>query len=85
MGQNLLDARSAWGSLRARVKGTFTRRSTPLTVVDLLGPARAARQFDPPQAGRRLHPRVPRSRRALDGSGVVQCATPGGSPWAGGR
>jgi hypothetical protein len=44
MGQKQIKARAVRGPLWALLAGTFTRRSTPLTVLDLLGPARPTRQ-----------------------------------------
>jgi hypothetical protein len=85
MGQNHFDARSAWRSVWALFADTFTHRSTPLTVLDLLRPAPAAGQFDLRGVYPRLRPALPHPSRPPDGSDVVRCATRGGSAWTGER
>jgi hypothetical protein len=59
MRQNHLDARSACRSLWALLGDTFTRRSTPLTILDVLEPAPASLQPDRPGAYRWPCPVVP--------------------------
>jgi hypothetical protein len=86
MGQNHLNTRAAHRWLWSLLKGTFTHRSTPLTVLDLLGPAAPAPlRLDLPKPHLSLHPAVPHPRRPPGGSNRVQWASVGGHRWTGGR